>query len=176
MSDAESSTSTSKFPTEEAIDEITKSLLRISLKASSFGKEFSEAACKIEEASKLFRASFEMSMVNQSREQDEGNTDRSSSVPVTSRSTEGTVQRPSRTKSYLDDYWSDLPKRIKIAAERIGYNKKLWDSDGQIPIDLKEWKDLTSNEEKDLKIIGYNETKWRSKDDSDSSDSSDNDY
>lgn len=167
----EETTSTISIPMEKAIDEMTKSILDISLKASSFGNSFSEAVCKLEEASKLIRASFEMSKDDRSKiEQNEGNIDKSSSNTATSRSTAETLPHQYPTKSYLDDYWSDLPGYIKTVARRIGYDKQLWDLDRRISIELKEWKDLTANEKKDLRIIGYNETKWCNKDDSDSSD------
>ena len=169
--DTEETTSTTSIPMEEVIDEMTKSILDISLKASSFGKSYSEAVFTLEEASKLIRASFERSNDDGSKiEQNEGNIDKSSSNTATSRSTAETLPHQYPTKSYLDDYWSDLPGYIKTVARRIGYDKKLWDSDGRIPIELKEWKDLAANEKKDLRIIGYNETKWCNKDDSDSSD------
>jgi hypothetical protein len=176
--DTEETTLTNSIPMEEVIDEITRSILDISLKASSFGNSYSEAVVKLEEASKLISASFERSNDDQSKsnydqskiEQNEGNVDKPSSNSATSRSTAEILPNQYPTKSYLDYYWSDLPGYIKTVARRIGYDKKLWDFDGRIPIELKEWKDLAANEKKDLNIIGYNETKWCNKDDSDSSD------
>lgn len=168
------STSTTPIST-EAIDEITKSLLDISMKISSFGKKFSGAVSKLEEASSSMRTSFNMSESDRCKEQHGGNVDKLSSNTATSRAITETLP-VTTTKSYLDDDWSDLPRQIKTVAKRIGYNKKLWDSDLCIPLELKEWKDLNSNEMEDLQIIGYNESIWRKQDNSDDSDSSDDDY
>jgi hypothetical protein len=173
----EDSTSIPSIPTDEAIDKITKNLLDISSKASSFEKNFSEAVRKLEEASKSIRASFESCKDDRSiGEQNERNPNTTSSNTTTSTFNAESLSHPTEQKSFLDDYWGDLPGHIKTVAKRIGYNKKLWDTDGRISIELKEWKDLTSNEKKDLEIIGYNETNWCQEDDSSYSTSSGGDY
>jgi hypothetical protein len=74
-------------------------------------------------------------------------------------------------KSYINYDWNDLPENIKNAAQRIGYNKKIWDADGDLTINEKEWKDFNSIEQQDLKTIGYNEASWDMEDDDDSDDS-----
>lgn len=151
--------------TDEAIDDMTKSVLEGSSKASSFREQFSEVACKLEEASNLIRSALELHNDDNSKtEQHEATSAKSSSTTNAAPTSNSTIERSLHqvcAKSYLDEYWSDLPKDIKIVAKRIGYNKNLWDSDGRTPMESKEWQDLTPNERKDVGIIGYTETKWK---------------
>jgi len=132
----------STIPTKDSIDETTMSLRDVILKVSSFGENFSEVASKLEEASRLLQASFETTKTGIENYQ--------SSTP---------------NKSYVDEYWEDLPKHVQKAAQHVGYNEKLWDSDGNIPIDGQEWKDLNSDQRETLEIIGYHEATWNSQND-----------
>ena len=88
-----------------------------------------------------------------------------------------TSNNPTENKSYINYDWTDLPENIKNAAQRIGYNKKIWNTDGDLSINEKEWNDLNSKEQQDLKTIGYSEASWdmedSSEDDDDDSDDSD---
>uniref|UniRef100_A0A6V0BE73 Uncharacterized protein n=1 Tax=Pseudo-nitzschia australis TaxID=44445 RepID=A0A6V0BE73_9STRA len=68
-------------------------------------------------------------------------------------------------KSYVDEYWEDLPEHVQKAAQYVGYKKKLWDLDGNIPIDGQKWKDLNSDQREALEIIGYHEATWNSQND-----------
>jgi hypothetical protein len=82
-------------------------------------------------------------------------------------------QAPKEPYFTLD--WNELPDRAKIAARRIGYNRKTWNTDGLIPLDAKEWQDLTCRDQQDLATLGYDESTWGAKDEPDNPDL-DDDY
>eukprot|EP00814_Leptocylindrus_danicus_P009110 CAMPEP_0116031480 /NCGR_PEP_ID=MMETSP0321-20121206/17536_1 /TAXON_ID=163516 /ORGANISM="Leptocylindrus danicus var. danicus, Strain B650" /LENGTH=73 /DNA_ID=CAMNT_0003506607 /DNA_START=87 /DNA_END=308 /DNA_ORIENTATION=+ len=68
-----------------------------------------------------------------------------------------------------DDYdWSELPADAKKAAETLGYDKKMWDSDKEPKICDNYWKDLTAAQQSAAAVLGYNETSWNDESDSDS--------
>jgi hypothetical protein len=71
--------------------------------------------------------------------------------------------------SYEEYDFDDLPKDAKKAAEFLGFTKFIWDEDGKIPVESKEWVDLTAKQQKAATTLGYTQAKW---DDSDSSSSS----
>ena len=62
-----------------------------------------------------------------------------------------------------DDYdWDELPAEAKKAAEVLGYNKQLWDSEGKPASDSKDWAELTKEEQAAAQVLGYNQKKWDS--------------
>ena len=153
-SDTEDSASATSIPTEEAIHDMIVRIKSISQEASSFGKNFSETVEKLDDASKSILASFKSSRKENCSDEEmvERHANDSPSIPTSPSS--------ASNKRYFDYRWSDLPEDIKIVAKRVGYNKKVWDSDGRISIQLVEWGDLTSNEKKDLITIGCSESNW----------------
>jgi hypothetical protein len=187
----------SSFPTEESINTMSTLLLDISLQTLSFGEHFSDIASQLEHTSYLLHAAFEKKNKDDQRNNkrmeqfeepknsiispsttttttasnstSESGENCSNSSDDEAETTTTTTTNSTENKSYINYDWIDLPEHIKNAAQRIGYNKQIWDStDGDLPIDEKEWKDLTEIEQEDLKIIGYNETSWDSEDDDDS--------
>ncbi|GFH56067.1 hypothetical protein CTEN210_12543 [Chaetoceros tenuissimus] len=64
-----------------------------------------------------------------------------------------------------DDYdWDELPADVKAAAEKLGYTKKIWDSDGE-PDECDEyWKDLTAEQQAAAKLLGYTAATWDAED------------
>lgn len=76
------------------------------------------------------------------------------------------------TYSYLDTYsyssfiffFSLTLIEIKAAAEKLGYTKKIWDSDGE-PDECDEyWKDLTAEQQAAAKVLGYTAHTWDAED------------
>ena len=53
---------------------------------------------------------------------------------------------------------------VKAAAEKLGYTKKIWDSDGE-PDECDEyWKDLTAEQQAAAKVLGYTAATWDAED------------
>jgi len=186
---------TTNFPTQESINNMSTLLLDLSLRASSFGEQFSEIALQLEHASHLLHSAFEKKKNEDGQRKNNKRADQlkepkksiiSSLTTTTKVSATTTFNSNSTTesndeetsflsdeanentnstpecdnKSYINYDWSNMPERIKNAAQRIGYNRKIWNADTNLPINEKEWKNLTHNEKEDLKTIGYNEADW----------------
>eukprot|EP00429_Kryptoperidinium_foliaceum_P010257 CAMPEP_0176003382 /NCGR_PEP_ID=MMETSP0120_2-20121206/1144_1 /TAXON_ID=160619 /ORGANISM="Kryptoperidinium foliaceum, Strain CCMP 1326" /LENGTH=74 /DNA_ID=CAMNT_0017336021 /DNA_START=57 /DNA_END=281 /DNA_ORIENTATION=- len=67
-----------------------------------------------------------------------------------------------------DDYdWKELPDNIKAAAEKLGYNKKLWDKDREPKECDVYWKELTPEQQEAAKLLGYNQEEWDAESSSD---------
>jgi hypothetical protein len=56
--------------------------------------------------------------------------------------------------------WDELPKDAQAAAKTLGYNEKIWDSNGKAPSDSKDWDDLSEAEQAAAKVLGYDEDSW----------------
>ena len=62
-----------------------------------------------------------------------------------------------------DVWWTDLNDTTKDHAKVLGYTKDKWDDDWEIddlPVDKKNWKDLTKDETKAAKHFGWSEQSW----------------
>jgi hypothetical protein len=60
-----------------------------------------------------------------------------------------------------DEYdWEELHTVIQNAAAVLGYNEKIWNTDGAPASDDKYWRELSEAERKAAKKLGYNEEKW----------------
>ena len=70
---------------------------------------------------------------------------------------------------YEEYYWVELPLKIRSAAEILGYNRYIWDSDTAPPAEDKDWHELSVIERRAARELGYNENRWNesSSDDSD---------
>ena len=75
-----------------------------------------------------------------------------------------------RGNKYEDYDWDDLPKKAKVAAQALGYDGGLWDSDGAVPSASLAWGELTDGQRAAAMVLGYDKSGWD--DDSSSSSSS----
>jgi len=62
---------------------------------------------------------------------------------------------------YYDDYdWLELPPHIQDAAAVLGYNQRLWDSDGVSWSDDEDWDDLPLEAQEAAALLGYDKCSW----------------
>ena len=57
-------------------------------------------------------------------------------------------------QSYDDQHWRDLPGKAKQAARLLGYNRRSWDNDGDVPYDNKKFEELTYDEKRAAHFLG----------------------
>jgi len=77
---------------------------------------------------------------------------------------------PEENVGKYDDYdFSELPGPVREAAERLGYTQSIWDKDGTIPNESKDWVELTEAEQKAAGILGITQDLWDKDSDSSSS-------
>jgi len=69
--------------------------------------------------------------------------------------------------------FDDLPTKVKEAAKLLGFTSSIWDNDEKIPIQNKDWVNLTAAEQSAAYTLRYTKEKWENESDSSSS-SSDN--
>jgi len=63
--------------------------------------------------------------------------------------------------THYEDYdYDELPEEAKQAASTLGYDAKLWNSDGKPPSEDKDWEELTPEERKAAEVLGYTEETW----------------
>ena len=183
--DPTGSAATTSFPTKEGVNNMVESLRDISRRASLFGPGFAEAARRVEEAAAALDGAFarqakEATASTGNRDGSKGagageNVDAAQSSATTAVADAHVAPPRASTKPCYDLYWRELPEHVKIVARRIGYDKKRWDNDGRIPLDLKKWRHMTLRERQDLTAIDYDESTWDAKGEASSSDS-DEDY
>jgi hypothetical protein len=67
-----------------------------------------------------------------------------------------------RAVNYDNYNWKELPKPVKKAATRLGYNQRSWDHSVNYspPIFHKQWKKLMTEEKRAATALGYNEKSW----------------
>lgn len=64
------------------------------------------------------------------------------------------------TKYYEDYDWDDLPGEVQEAAKILGYDKKKWDTNAEVPVDNKDWEKLSRVQKAAAITLGYNENSW----------------
>ena len=63
--------------------------------------------------------------------------------------------------------WNELPKKVLMAANVLGYTQHIWDNDSKSPLDSKDWKELTKKQQKAASILGYTQITWDDDDEDD---------
>ena len=63
-------------------------------------------------------------------------------------------------KKYEDYDWKELPDEVKEAAKVLKYTKKIWDNDGDTPLDELDWDELTNEQQEAAKVLGYDQKTW----------------
>jgi len=71
-------------------------------------------------------------------------------------------EKHSGSLKYLDTDWDRLPRKIKAAAQTLGYNKKMWESNEEPQSNSKNWAELTPAEQSAASAFGFNRKKWDS--------------
>lgn len=60
------------------------------------------------------------------------------------------------------EVWKDLPPRIQVAAEGLGYTQELWDDPSHsspVTFDLT-WEELSADQQASAETLGYSESSW----------------
>jgi len=66
-----------------------------------------------------------------------------------------------KTMAKYDDYdWNELPADAKAAAEKLGYNKKIWDKGGTTKYEEYDWDELEADLQAAAKVLGYDKKAW----------------
>jgi len=73
---------------------------------------------------------------------------------------------------YEEYDFDDLPGEVKKAAKLLGFTRSIWDKGGSIPIESKDWTELTEAEQNAASTLGYTPQKWDNESGSGSSSSS----
>jgi hypothetical protein len=123
---------------------------------------FSDDFVFYDAAVKQFRRHLLSSTVNTSIvEQCFRNLDKKEAEPVLGRSTQS-IPLAQTDYHRFDLYdWNKLPTKIQNAMTTLGYSKHIWDDTNvRPPAFQKYWDDLTEEEKKAAKEIGYQEEEW----------------
>lgn len=64
-----------------------------------------------------------------------------------------------------------MPQDVKEAAKFLGFTRSIWEKDGMIPLESKDWAYLTAKQQNAAGTLGYTKDKWDNESDSDSSSS-----
>eukprot|EP00554_Chaetoceros_debilis_P002661 CAMPEP_0194082206 /NCGR_PEP_ID=MMETSP0149-20130528/7782_1 /TAXON_ID=122233 /ORGANISM="Chaetoceros debilis, Strain MM31A-1" /LENGTH=69 /DNA_ID=CAMNT_0038764299 /DNA_START=64 /DNA_END=273 /DNA_ORIENTATION=- len=63
--------------------------------------------------------------------------------------------------NYSDHDWDELPEDARKAAEALGWDKKMWDGDGEPTlVSDSEWSALTTDQQAAATVLGYNADNW----------------
>jgi hypothetical protein len=65
-----------------------------------------------------------------------------------------------------------LPTDVRQAAELLGFTRSIWNKEGNVPNEEKQWSELTEAEQNAATILGYSEDTWNDDSSSSSSDES----
>jgi hypothetical protein len=65
----------------------------------------------------------------------------------------------------LNCNWEDLPPEIQVAARKLGYTPRKWDSNKEPTIFFQDWQDLAKEIQEAALSIGYTQETWDSNDD-----------
>ena len=53
----------------------------------------------------------------------------------------------------------------QASAKTLGYDEALWNGNGQIPIENKDWEELSDEQKKAAEVLGFDEDEWDDSDD-----------